>query len=498
MANRSAALYAVVSLLGAGGGGGCGFGQSGIEPPVDRIFLPAGLAADPGGQWLYAVNSNSDLRFNAGTVVAVDVHKADADYQRRSGPASAWPVCPSPGYLPDENGTGTCCWDFFDNLVLNCDDRMYVDPKSTVRIGSFGGNALIEPRTDLPAGSSGRLYVAVRSEPSVTFMDLTPSATGVQLKCDSTGSAGAFCDEAHKIRGDANNSALSALRLVEEPHAMALDPQSFGPPDNNPGLGLLYVGHLIEGLSMISTCDPAKPELLSVNRRIFYGQNGFGVTSVMLPHPGDPKAPVIVTGRNYNYFGPGEVQNLTLRGIDGVCKQGGPTNRAGAEAVESTGFYSSAFYSEGSDIRSMVTLGTHAYLLHRNATVRQNPPSVVEIDQSLDANGKPFNRAVGLVETCAGATEMLLHDAGRGPRLYVVCFEAGQIYVIDPTPLSVVGVINVGRGPTTLAFSPDKQSSRGYVLGFSDNNISVVDLDTTSPTENRVIQRIGFPQLRKR
>jgi YVTN family beta-propeller protein len=479
MPNRSAAATAVVFLVGAAvlSTAGCGFGESGIEPPLDRIFLPGGMAADPAGRWLYAVNSNSDLRFNAGTVVAVDAQKAADDYK-----LATWPACPNPGYLPDENGPGSCCWDYFDRSILNCDDRLYVDRKATVRIGSFGGNALIEPASDQ---RGARLYVAVRSEPSVTFMDLgAGTADTATLACGGAGGAGSLCDDDHKIRGDYNNSALSALRLVEEPHAMTLDP----------GLGLLYVGHLIEGLTLVSTCGP-KPTVLSVDRRIFYyGRSGFAVTSIALPKPGDPKGPVLVTGRSYNYYGAGEIQSLTLTGIPGDCAAG---DRTGAELVESEGFYSSAFYPEGSDIRGVVMQGTHTFVLHRNATVRQNPPAVVEIDQSPDPQGLPYNRAVGLVETCAGATEMQLHDAGRGPRLYVTCFEAGQVYVLDPDPLSVIGVINVGRGPTTLAFSPI-DPRRAYVLGFSDNNISVVDLDPTSPTENRVIQRIGFPQLRKR
>jgi YVTN family beta-propeller protein len=495
MPNRSAAATAVVFLLGTGAlwAGGCGFGESGIEPPLDRIFLPGGMAADRERAVLYAVNSNSDLRFNNGTVVVVDAAKASLDYQK-----TTWPVCPSPGYLPDENGPGTCCWDFFDNRVLNCDDRMYIDRQATVRIGSFGGNALIDPpvqaqdataTTPAVAAKNARLYVAVRSEPSVTFMDL---ATPTAMDCGAGTGAGRVCDNDHKIRGDYNNSALSALKLVEEPHAMTLDSE----------LGLLYVGHLIEGLSLVSTCGP-KPTMLTVDRRIFYnGRQGFAVTSILLPTPGDARAPVLVTGRNYNYYGPGEVQSLTLKGIAGGCDG---SDRTGAELVESEGFYSSAFYQYGADIRGMVIEGNRAYLLQRNATIRQNAPVVVEIDQTPDAQGHPFNRAVGLVETCAGATEMQAFDAGRGLRLYVTCFEAGQVYVIDPSPLAVVGVINVGRGPTTMVLpkplTKDGQKTGpllAYVLGFSDNNVSVVDLDPANPTENRVIQRIGFPQLRKR
>jgi hypothetical protein len=146
---------------------------------------------------------------------------------------------------------------------------------------------------------------------------------------------------------------------------------------------------------------------------------------------------------------------------------------------------------------------TRAYLLHRNSFGRANPPALVEVDRTLAAEGRPRNRGIGVIETCAGATELHLHDptppgeVSAGPLLYVVCFEAGQVYVIQPTPLSVAGVINVGRGPTTMVFSP-KDPSVAYVAGFSDNNVSVLDLKPRSPTENRVVQRIGFPSLRKR
>ena len=53
--------------------GGCSLHQAGVEPPDNRIFFPSGGIVDPDGKWLYVVNSNSDLRYNAGTVVVVDL-----------------------------------------------------------------------------------------------------------------------------------------------------------------------------------------------------------------------------------------------------------------------------------------------------------------------------------------------------------------------------------------------------------------------------------------
>jgi hypothetical protein len=56
-------------------------------------------------------------------------------------------------------------------------------------------------------------------------------------------------------------------------------------------------------------------------------------------------------------------------------------------------------------------------------------------------------------------------------------------------------VIEVGRGPAGLAFAPPGPNGErlAYVVGFSANNVSVVDLTPGSGTQFHVIQRIGFP-----
>ena len=133
-------------------------------------------------------------------------------------------------------------------------------------------------------------------------------------------------------------------------------------------------------------------------------------------------------------------------------------------------------------------------MLHRNGGTLSDPQAVVALDRTPDAQGRPSNQSLGVVEVCAGGTEMKWGNGGRGPRLYVVCFDAGQIYVVDPENVVVTGVINVGRGPALLTFS-EKDPNTAYVTGFSDNNVSIIDLTAGSPTENRVIQRLGFPQL---
>ena len=141
--------------------------------------------------------------------------------------------------------------------------------------------------------------------------------------------------------------------------------------------------------------------------------------------------------------------------------------------------------------------GDRGYVLHKEYADRlhaeYNPPSVVAIDRTPDSRGDPKNRPVALVEVCTGPTQLAWHDAGRGPRLFVNCFEGGQIYVVDPTLMVVDAIIEVGAGPADLQFSPNDPTV-AYVTAFANNNLALLDLRPGVPTEYRVTQRIGFPR----
>jgi YVTN family beta-propeller protein len=455
---------------------GCSFGESGVNPPLDDIFLPGGLEVDPAGRWLYVVNSNSDLRYNAGTVITADLEAAAADRRRAD-----WPACPGPGYVPKEvPDRRFCCWDYFDPMVLNCKESGYIDPARTIQLGSFGSALRVEHRPGTPADAR-RVYVAVRAEPSITFLDATVGDAGVTLRCrdDDQGQPNPLCDDTHKVLGETDPDI--GPRLPEEPQQLVLDSQ----------LRLLYVAHASESLSLVDIC-PDKPYMTSTRRPVF-DRGGMWVTSLVLSKPGDATADVFATGRDILDRSTTGILSLRLRDAQQPCNNG---PRGGISLLPGQIFYPSAFFSNGSDIRGFALWPERqrAYVLHRNGGNVTDPQAVVALDRTLDARGQPLNRTVGVVEVCAGGTEMKWGNAGRGPRLYVVCFEAGQVYVIDPENVVVAGIINVGRGPAQLTFSPTDPGT-AIVTGFSDNNVSIIDLTPGSPTENRVVQRLGFPQL---
>ncbi|MEO8213355.1 MAG: hypothetical protein ABI560_09185, partial [Myxococcales bacterium] len=187
---------------------GCSLHQEGVRPPDNRIFFPGGAiieSAGPGlGKWLYVVNSNSDLRYNAGTVVAVDLAKVRADYQDAQGspPSQAgqagqaelpgnsitWSSCPADSrWVPPANvaAADRCCWDTLDSSILNCDEQLYVRPESSVRIGNFGGRPVMQQL--LPAAKDQaarrRLFVPVRGDASIGMLEVATTAEAATFRC---------------------------------------------------------------------------------------------------------------------------------------------------------------------------------------------------------------------------------------------------------------------------------------------------------------------------
>jgi YVTN family beta-propeller protein len=121
-----------------------------------------------------------------------------------------------------------------------------------------------------------------------------------------------------------------------------------------------------------------------------------------------------------------------------------------------------------------------------------DPPALVVLDRARRADATVPNTAVAILEVCSGPTALQAHDAGRGRRIYVTCYDDGQIDVVDPDLPAVVATIDVGAGPTSLVF-PEQDPGVAYVASFANSHVSVIDLKPDSPTENHVVLRIGLP-----
>jgi hypothetical protein len=504
---------------------GCGLNQEGIGPPNNQIFYPGAIRVDPtNGRWLYVVNSNSDLRYNDGTLVAVDLDAVNADRKLDN----AWGNCPSVNYIypssspakPPANGPQTtsayCCWDTLDSNVLNCDERGYI--KSAVKIGSFGSAIEIQPpdptpdvriRPDpdnkkkmykidpRPATQKSRLFMGVRGNASITWVDADATVDPPTFDCTGDTNPDDFveCNLDHRVVDEPNpNNANPVPVLPDEPYALAID--SPAPvPDPDPAKSfadqqpLFFVGHLRGGF--LSAIDvTATPTLLGSFGTIFPGDvNGsLGVTSLTVTTSGVNTGHIFATSRFLPRAGAFIPISSSGRNVNPYPDPTVFLANAG------DGFVSPL---AGSEIRGIQVIPG----INRTYLLQRTPPALVGFDT---LGGQ--NVATDVVEMCQGPTFLHMSppyrpsiiatgatDTDTDKRLFVSCFEAGEVYVVDPYVPQIISIIEVGRGPAGLAFSDEQPApSYAYVVGFGANNVSVIDL-RPGDTQYHVIQRIGFP-----
>jgi DNA-binding beta-propeller fold protein YncE len=465
-------VTALIAAVAAGAAIGCGLNQEGIAPPANQIFYPGAVQVDPhDDRWLYVVNSNSDLRYNDGTLLMVDVQKAEAE---RGAP---WDLCPSVNYVyPSSSPTGYCCWDALDHNILDCDERAYAG--NAVKIGSFGSAIQIQDMD----GTNRRLLAGVRGNASITWVAANLAATPPTLECGGVGFV--ECNQAHLVTQTLDppgpvEMTTTAVLVPDEPYALALDDKQ----------KVLYVGHLRFGfLSAVNLA--ADPTLIGAFGGIFPGDvNGsVGVTSLTLVTPGINSGRIYATSRflpRAGAFAPVSYNDPAPFDPDHIKTADNPTIFL-ANAGDT--FVSPLVGSEARGIQFIPAI-------HRAFLLQRTPPALVGFD-TLDGQ----NVASDVLEVCSGPTFLYMRsptnsdpmNSANDQQLFVTCFEAGEVYVIDPYAMRLISIIEVGRGPAGLSFSKGSPK-RAYVVGFGANNVSTVDLEPGSPTQYHVIEHIGFP-----
>jgi hypothetical protein len=529
---RAQAPAHVLFVLACASAPACGLNQSGVDPPDTTIAYPASAVMDKNGDWLFVTNSNADLRFNDGSLMAFSLKRAEDDRKPGAHPD----VCPAVNYdNPIGNPIDLCCRDPLDPNLTNCDERQYVGddndaPYSTgegngdgnVRIGSFAAGMVRQQpacptlgpygaECDVCAGYTtvdDRLLIGVRGDTSLTFIDvesrgpkLTPlmkcvgPVTAPEAKTDFT-----TCDDAHRVITAMSGLATPSedpdpppIPLPDEPYALALDGHD----------GLLFIGHL--------SGNTARP---------FTG--GFSLFDISPGGTAGQMEPVVSPGQPSGHLGaprfiapfpspfsPNSVGSLgvtALNETDGtvyassryspqVSGLGTTATCAsvGSPVREIAAFPNGSFYSSpvaGTETRGIQFADGKAFVLQRS------PPALIAF---LPSNSPLFpGTPTDVLETCSSPTFLDKYDSGVGDRLFVTCFADGEIYVYDPTIPRLVKTLAVGRGPSGLVFDNTNGRNVAYVVGFGDNNISVIDLVPGSPTEYHVVQHIGFPRVAPR
>lgn len=429
----------LVSIAGVLALAGCPASGDEVQPPRGEIFFPTALAIDPAQGALFIVNGNSNLEYDSGSVVVADLEAVD-------GLVATW----LGGQLP-----GGCVRDASLAHIAECSEVDALRPEASVRIGNFATDVGVQ---ELASGAL-RLFLPVRGDPSITWIDYEPTGG---LEC---GGSGAFplCDDDHRLTrylGD-----LDLPTVISEPFGIYVDS----------GNGYAVVAHLSQAaLSLIDApVDGSAPRLTDVIGGIF-AANASGTRAAIAVAgrmPGMPQDLLYATSRSER-----RVQMLY------VSREGDRPRLVPSEYF----FLEQVFPSDDGRGITFSDDGRRAYIVNRN------PAMLQIIDTTLDQEGFPRNQLEAGVEICRDAAQVTVANLGQGERAYVSCFPASQVWVVDPDRAIIEAIIDVGRGPSALAISEQRQKL--YVANFLEDTMSVVDLEPGSATENLMVLRVGTPR----
>lgn len=442
MASKSpavAALRALGALALGVGLAACPATSEEVRPPQDQFFFPTGMAIDGDETTLFVTNANSDLRYDSGSITVVDL-------DRVKDLATEWT---STGQVP---AGADCDIDRTIATTLVCNEAEAIVADASVRTGNFATEIAVQTLDD----GTSRIFAAVRGDPSLTWLDFDP--TTKQLECGGSGSM-PRCDQDHRLNRLRDDESVG--NLPAEPFGLYVDSAD----------GFVILTHLTQGAVSLADAptDGSPPIVSDALGSVFDADPQTGARSALGAAARTPGGLVYVTSRSED-----RVQVFTVARIGDALPALVPSDFFFLRGVLPS--------DNGRGIRFSAD-GNAAYVVNRQ------PPVLQVLDTSLDAAGQPRNTLDQVIEICSNASNLTVGDVGSGETVYVACFREGQVWALDPISGGVDAIIDVGRGPQAIAISEDKEQL--YVTNFLEDTVAVVDIAPESPTENRVVLKLG-------
>jgi DNA-binding beta-propeller fold protein YncE len=481
---------------------GCPASELGLDPPADDVFYPTGLAVDPRGDILYVTNGNSDLLYNAGTLLALDLTKVRSDIK-------AFQTTGEPPAAEGGDERKACRRDVSIPYLVECRAPRYAYADQTIKLGNFGGQIAV---TSLGSTDSARLFIPVRGEPSLTWINAYRGGGGLELNCGNAGPLERCAERYRLVQLQWPALDPGQPDLLPEPQVMPPEPYGVFADER---VGALYLTGFSTGevsLFDIHMLDGGDPEYADIHGSPFTPNSAAQTGAVAVaPRPCrsyegvpveklKPEGPCdeaqqtdgtffYVTSHYSN-----EVAVFALRGRSGPCDPSlgdlDPCNTSPTDLriVQTSSIVIDAL-DPASDTRGLAFTedGTRAFVVDRQ------PPGLVLIDTSLE-DGLPRNDVIDAIALCPEPSLLYLKNVAGSNRAFVVCFAAGTTYVVDVDALRVLDTILVGQGPNAMAFALDDPTQPlAFVANYVENDIGIIDLLPGSPTEHQVIARIGYP-----
>ena len=555
-------------------GAGCFVGDQALAPPDNAFYYPTALVRSPGGSTLYVANSDFDLQYDGGTVLALDLVKLRARIAnllktlREIGPGSATTVRDACVTTCGRHDPLFCSFKGVDlktntNTILNPGpclaiplDEAQIDlahpdanvPIPSATIGAFASAAVFVRRHGTPAS---RLFLPVRGDPSITFLDVNDDAATATfegtLDCTGSGrnSPGERCDNKHRV----------GVEPFESTRAIILPTEPVGISASEDGTAILVAHQTEKSVSLTidnpgqltPTVDgkltPDKPTLEFVLGGLPDGPTD--VTAVPIPKlfrdrvekaPTDSKLTPIDYQRGFLVtYRASPVVDLIR-----VHKDESGTSRPFLTRSNQT---SIGVNADGKDSRGIAIDPDARQRCETACSVSDNACLLACLDVPIDiyiANRTPPSLLVGRLETSVipegssdptaaldrvfitdsiplsfGASHVVKGDVidpegNLSRRIFAGAFDSRLVFSYDPKARRVDAVIKTGRGPQALVLDTDLQkailpgpaadptATKGHsflIIGhFTDSYLGVVDLDMRHPqTFGTMFASVGTP-----
>ena len=412
---------AIVALV-AVGASACGLDNPGVNPPAETLNFPMGLATTPNGGHLFVTNSNFDLRYNAGSLQAYDLDRV----------AGAIAACTTrPCEIPVSEA---------------------LTPGGEVLVGAFVSGLAVAP-------SGERVYLSVRSETNLTFVDFAP-ATG--LDCGgrrSGGGAPPRCAD-HYRRGDEASATERNIRLPGDPMAIAA--------------GRLSDLGLPEGTGdFVLMAHRAGRASLFLDR-----VEGTGTAPVLVHVVSDLPDGIA----NLRFDTDTRTAWLMSASSDRIGRIGIALDEQSRDLIRSFLFNAGSLQVEGLDCGTPPSCDTRDIRFETRDSGRRfayalsrRPEAVLFIDRELSNTSL---EVVDIVDIGRGPSRLDLAQliVGGSPRsiLLASCFDSRDVYVIDPAHAELLAVIRGMSGPFELSVDPARNLL--YVADFRSSVVRIVDL----------------------
>jgi hypothetical protein len=430
-AQRAPLLFAFGCALAA-----CTLSNAGITPPPRAFHYPVAATISANGHWLYVVNSDFNLQYNGGRVNVVDLDAVDTRIANH------------------------------ETSVVE-GDVMSPAADSSVRINPFATAAML--RRDM-GGAPARLYITVRGDGTLTFLDTNEEHLQCGQQQDSD-----LCGDEHRV-GQVPTAPRN-LTLPPLPVTLWVDEQDpfivVVHQEAPRARASLFFDPFVAGSSpqLVHYLNDLSPNLNAVVRAPVSTDGDAGADA-------DP-----------HFF---------------VFSRSEPTVNQVRVRPDAQNSY---LYRSRLDLVTDLALdvGIRAVVrdprddVHRlYATARPSgaaPPTGIPTSPeqliAFDVSDPDNVRVENVMSLPTGPSNLVLvPGTAEAPILaYTVSYDARKLYVIDVDHWREIDEIRTNRGPHWPVYDP----TRGYLylVDFSAMVVEVVDVDPTRPTFDHVIFTIG-------